>query len=202
MTKPTKAAPQPNGSCVWAHGDDAMGTYHDHEWGVPIYNSRSLFEKLLLDGLQAGLSWRTILYRRAGLRAALDNFSPEAMARYDAARVAKLLGDPRLIRNRAKITALIGNARAYLSMQAGGEEMGPWLWQFVDHVPRQHSRPQGALSPTQSPTSEAMSRALKARGFAFCGPTICYAFMQAVGMLNDHDAGCPRHAELGGPGAK
>jgi DNA-3-methyladenine glycosylase I len=182
--------------CAWSEGDRQMMVYHDTEWGVPEHDGRALFEKLLLDGLQAGLSWRTILHRRAGLQAALDHFNPAAMAAYDEARVARLMVDPRLIRSRLKIQALVKNAQAYRAIEGGDAAFSDLLWRFVGHVPVQHSRRAGTPSPTQSAASVAMSQALRARGFSFCGPVICYAFMQAVGMINDHDSLCFRHKYL------
>lgn len=188
--------------CAWASHDAQMIAYHDTEWGVPEHDGRALFEKLLLDGLQAGLSWRTILHRRAGLRAALDYFDPAAMAAYDAARVAELMADTRLIRSRLKISALIKNAQAYCAIQGDAPVFSSRLWRFVDDMPVQHRRPVNALGPTQSSASVAMSKMLRSLGFSFCGPVICYAFMQATGMLNDHDVGCYRYRELGGLAAE
>lgn len=190
--------PLTNNRCAWARGDTLMEAYHDEEWGRSERDGRALFEKLQLDGLQAGLSWRTILHRRAGLRQALDGFAPEIMAHYGSARLTQLLVDPRLIRNRAKVAALVSNARAYLALVEAGEHFGAFLWDFVGGSPQQHQRPAGALAPTQSPESEAMAKALKKRGFTFCGPTICYAFMQATGMVNDHDRACSAYAACGG----
>ncbi len=189
---------EPLRRCAWANSDALMQAYHDEEWGRPERRSLSLFEKLLLDGLQAGLSWRTILHRREGMRAALDGFDPKAMALYNEERLGQLMADPRLIRNRAKMTALVANARSYLVLQARGENFSELLWQCVEGVPVQHNRSLQTPAPTQTAASVAMSKLLKLRGFSFCGPTICYAFMQAVGMVNDHDIACPQHQALAG----
>lgn len=196
--RPVKAATAVSARCAWAQGDLQMEIYHDTEWGRPEHNSRALFEKLLLDGLQAGLSWRTILHRRAGLRAALHDFDPYAMAQYDSAQVTRLMADARLIRNRLKVAALIANARAFVALQSQGQDFAHLLWEFVGQVPQQHQRPALAPAPTFSPQSVALSKTLRNFDFSFVGPTICYAFMQAVGMVNDHDCSCPQHAALSG----
>jgi DNA-3-methyladenine glycosylase I len=165
---------------------------------VPEWDDRALFEKLILDGFQAGLSWITILRKREAFRAAFDGFEPERIARWSDARVEKLMGEAGIVRNRAKITAARASARAYVTMQAAGERLAPFLWGFVDGAPRVHRFRTWDQIPAESKESLAMSRALKGRGFAFCGPTICYAFMQATGMVNDHVVACFRHGEVTG----
>ena len=182
--------------CTWApEGDALYVAYHDTEWGVPERDDRALFEKLILDGFQAGLSWRTILYKRDAFRAAFDGFDPERMARYTEEDVTRLLGDAGIVRSRAKIEAAIGNARAYLDVMAR-EGFAAWLWGFYDGAPRRNAWTNLAELPAQTETSMAMSRALKARGFKFCGPVIVYAFIQATGMVNDHVTGCFRYDEV------
>lgn len=178
-----------NSRCAWAEGDPLMAAYHDAEWGVPVRDSRLLWEMLILEGFQAGLSWRTILHRREGFRAAFDGFDPETVARYDAARVEALMADPGIIRARAKIEATIGNAQAWLAMRDAGEDFGAWAWTLAGGAPRIGD---GVHVPARTPESEAMSRALKAKGFKFVGATIAYAWMQAVGMVNDHSLTCFR----------
>lgn len=181
--------------CWWPGTDPLYVAYHDTEWGVPEFDDRALFEKLILDGFQAGLAWITILRKREGFRAAFDGFRPEAIASYDDAKVAALMQDAGIVRNRAKIEATIRGARAWLAIQERGS-FSDFLWDFVDGRPVQTNLRTRAGAPTQTPAAEAMSKALKARGFGFCGPTIVYAFMQAVGMTNDHLVGCFRHAEV------
>ncbi|HMA43101.1 MAG TPA: DNA-3-methyladenine glycosylase I [Gemmatimonadales bacterium] len=185
--------------CAWpGNGDNpAMLAYHDREWGVPLRGDKALFGKLILDGFQAGLSWAIILRKRDAFLEAFDGFDPERMARYTAARRRRLLADPGIVRNRQKIDAAIGNARAFLDMREAGERFGPFLWSFVDGEPKQNRRRSLRQIPATSLESERMSKALTERGFRFVGPTICYAFMQAVGMVNDHLVSCFRHAELG-----
>jgi len=174
--------------CSWAESDPLMTAYHDSEWGVPEYDSRALWEKLMLDGFQAGLSWSIILRKRDAFRAAFQNFDPEKIARFSDADVARLLGDAGIVRSRAKIEATIGGARAYLAMREAGEEFSHFVWNFAGGKPLQNSGP----VPTQSPLSGEISKALKKRGFKFVGPVIVYAWMQAVGMVNDHAADCFR----------
>ena len=182
--------------CGWVpEGDALYEAYHDAEWGVPERDDRALFEKLILDGFQAGLSWRTILGKRDAFRAAFDGFEPERMARYTERDVERLLGDAGIVRSRAKIEAAIGNARAYLDVM-DQEGFAVWLWGFYDGAPRVNAWSSFAEVPAQTETSAAMSKALKARGFKFCGPVIVYAFAQATGMVNDHVTGCFRHAEV------
>ena len=184
--------------CPWCEGFDLYRQYHDTEWGVPLRDDRALFELLVLEGAQAGLSWATVLKKREHYRRAFDGFDPARIAAYDEAKVAALLGDPGIIRNRAKIAAAIGNARACLALQASGRSLADFLWQFVDGKPiRNHWR---ALSevPARTAQSDALSKALQKAGFKFVGSTICYALMQSAGLVNDHLVSCPRHTEIGG----
>jgi DNA-3-methyladenine glycosylase I len=175
--------------CAWASRDPLMQDYHDREWGVPEHDSRALWEKLMLDGFQAGLSWSIILRKRAAFRRAFRNFDPKQVARFGARDIARLLRDPGIVRSRAKIVATIGGARAYLAMQAAGEDFATFIWDFVGGRPIQNS---GRRRFTQTALSVALSKALKARGFKFVGPVIVYAWMQAVGLVNDHAADCFR----------
>jgi len=182
--------------CAWLGDNPAMLAYHDREWGVPIRGDKPLFAKLILDGFQAGLSWAIILRKRDAFLDAFDGFDPDRMARYTAARRRRLLADPGIVRNRQKIDAAIANARAFLDMRDAGQRFGPFLWSFVDGEPKQNRWRSMRKIPATSPESERMSKALVERGFRFVGPTICYAFMQAVGMVNDHIVSCYRHDEL------
>lgn len=175
--------------CRWAEGDPVMETYHDAEWGVPVRDSRTLWEMLMLEGFQAGLSWRTILHRREGFRAAFAGFDPAKVAAFGPADVERLMGDPGIIRARAKIEATIAAARIYETMRANGEDFGAWVWELAGGKPQVND---GAQVPASTPVSEAISKALKARGFKFVGPVIVYAWMQAVGMVNDHAPDCFR----------
>jgi len=181
--------------CLWApENDDLYRQYHDEDWGVPEYDDRALFEKLLLDGFQAGLSWRTILYKRENFRKAFDGFDAEKIARYTPKKVERLLVDKGIIRSKTKIAASIGNAKAYLQiMETRDDGFSGFLWDFVDGTPIINKWRNFKDAPVKSPESEAMSKVLKAQGFKFCGPVIVYAFMQAVGMINDHEVQCPRH---------
>ncbi len=180
--------------CDWCGGDPLYVAYHDHEWGRPETDSRALFEKLVLDGFQAGLAWITILRKRDAFRAAFEGFRPERIARYGEADVVRLLADPGIVRSRAKIEATIGNARAWAQIE-GREGFARFIWQFYDFRPRQNSWAGRGEVPTETAESREMSKALKAAGFKFCGPTIVYAFTQACGLVNDHYVGCPQHAE-------
>lgn len=182
--------------CAWCGTDPLYVAYHDEEWGVPEYDARALWEKLVLDGMQAGLAWITILRKREGIRDAFHGFDPEVVARYEDADVERLLADPRIIRSRAKINAAIKGARIWLDMRDSGEDFSAWLWSFVDGAPIQNAWPDSAARPAATPESEAMAKALKRRGFTFCGPVIVYAFMQAVGMVNDHGVECFRHRQV------
>lgn len=183
--------------CTWPGTDPIYVAYHDEEWGVPEYDDRALFEKLILDGFQAGLSWITILKKRENFRKAFDGFEPEKIARYSDKKVEKLLQDEGIIRHRGKIEATIGNARVWLDMmekEPGG--FSGYLWNFVDGKPVQNKWTSMKQVPAATPMSEALSKDLKKRGFKFCGPTIVYAFAQAVGMVNDHVTGCYRHKQV------
>jgi DNA-3-methyladenine glycosylase I len=182
--------------CAWLGDNPAMMAYHDREWGVPLRGDKPLFAKLILDGFQAGLSWAIILRKRDAFLKAFDGFDPDKMARYTAVRHRKLLADPGIVRNRQKIDAAIGNARAYLELRDAGVRFGPFLWQFVGGVPKQNTWKSPRQIPAKTKESEAMSKALLEKGFRFVGPTIVYAFMQAVGMVNDHIVTCYRHREL------
>lgn len=177
--------------CVWANESSLMRAYHDTEWGVPVYDDRRLFEKLILEGFQAGLSWRTILHKRERFRTVFDEFDAEKMARYDEAKMAALMQDPGIVRNRLKIAGAVQNARAYLLLVEREGSFSDWLWAFVGHETRLPAEPRtNENTPTTSPEAEAMSKALKKAGFTFVGPTICYAFMQSMGMVDDHIVSC------------
>jgi DNA-3-methyladenine glycosylase I len=180
--------------CAWCTSDPIYVAYHDEEWGVPVHDDRLLFEMLILEGAQAGLSWLTILRRREGYRRAFDRFDAKKIARYDKRKAAALMQDAGIIRNRLKIAATIDNARAFLELKKEPGGLDRFLWNFVGGQPL--TRDRGPVLNTTSPEAEAMSAALKARGFRFVGPTICYAFMQAVGMVNDHATNCFRRREL------
>jgi DNA-3-methyladenine glycosylase I len=183
--------------CGWAPvGDPLYLAYHDEEWGVPCRDDRHLFEMIILEGAQAGLSWATILHKREGYRQAFDGFDPERIAGYGDDDTARLLADAGIVRNRLKIAAAISNARAYLELVDQGTTFADYLWDFVDGRPRQNRWRTLADVPASTPESERMSKALKQRGFKFVGPTVCYAFMQATGLVNDHTTDCFRHAEL------
>ncbi|MDZ4701272.1 MAG: DNA-3-methyladenine glycosylase I [Rhodothermales bacterium] len=178
--------------CAWVTDDPIYLAYHDQQWGVPVYDERHLFEMLLLEGAQAGLSWITVLKRREGYRAAYDGFDPEVIAGWDDTRIAVLLEDPRIIRNRLKVEGARKNARAYLEVVREVGSFSTFLWQFVDGKPVRNQWKTIREAPTSTPASDAMSKALKKRGFTFVGSTICYAFMQAVGMVDDHTTDCFR----------
>jgi len=186
--------------CQWSGTDADYVRYHDTEWGVPVHDDRKHFEFLILEGAQAGLSWLTILRRREGYRRAFADWDANAVARYGDADAARLLGDSGIIRNRAKIAAAIGNARAFLDVQAEFGTFDAYIWRFVDGRPVQNARRSMAELPAETPASQALSKDLKARGFKFVGPTIVYAHMQAVGMVNDHTVDCFRYRVLGGLG--
>ncbi|QLQ12062.1 MAG: DNA-3-methyladenine glycosylase I [Brevundimonas sp.] len=192
MSDSTKA----EGRCGWCGTDPLYVAYHDTEWGVPEYDARALWEKLVLDGMQAGLAWITILRKREGIRDAFDNFDPDTVAAYTEADVERLLADARIIRSRAKIMAAISRARIWVQMRDEGEDFSAWLWSFVGGAPIQNRWANFRDAPTQTEESVAMAKALKKRGFNFCGPVIVYAFMQAVGMVNDHQTSCHRHGEV------
>ena len=183
--------------CAWAGNDPLYCAYHDTEWGVPLHDDRALFEFLLLEGAQAGLSWITILRKREHYRAAFDGFDAQRIARYDANKIESLLQDPGIVRNRLKVEAAVNNARHFLEIQAEFGSFDRFIWQFVDGRTRQNNWRGPEQVPASTRESDAMSRELKRRGFKFVGSTICYAHMQATGMVNDHVTDCFRYKELG-----
>jgi DNA-3-methyladenine glycosylase I len=183
------------GRCGWCGTDPLYVAYHDTEWGVPERDGRALWEKLVLDGFQAGLAWITILRKRPAFRAAFDGFDPARVARYGSADIARLLADPGIVRSRAKIEAAIGNARAFERIEAR-EGFDGFLWRYVDGRPLQNRFATQAELPAATPLSERLAKDLRAEGFRFVGPTIVYAFMQASGLVNDHLVTCPRHAAV------
>ncbi len=182
--------------CAWADTVALMQTYHDEEWGVPLHDDRALFELLTLEGAQAGLSWQTVLNKRAAYRKAFDGFDAEKIARYTPKRVEKLLQNAGIIRNRAKVESTVGNARAFLAAQEEFGSFGAYVWGFVDGKPRKNRFRSMSGIPANTPQSDAMSRELKRRGFKFVGSTICYAFMQSAGLVNDHTTDCFRYDEV------
>ena len=183
--------------CEWAEGSDAlMLAYHDEEWGTPSRDDRHLFEMLTLEGAQAGLSWQTILNKREGYRRAFAGFDPAGVARFDARTVERLLQDPGIVRNRAKIESTVGNAKAVLGVQRELGSLAGYLWSFVGGEPIRNRWQRLSDLPSETPESKAMSKDLKKRGFRFVGPTTCYAFMQAVGMVNDHTVDCFRYSRM------
>jgi DNA-3-methyladenine glycosylase I len=182
--------------CEWAEKNDLERSYHDHEWGVAIHDDRSLFEFLILEGSQAGLSWSTILKKREGYRKAFHNFDARKISQYTEKDVSRLLLNPEIIRNRLKITATITNAGAFLQIQKEFGSFDHYIWQFVNGKPIRNSWKKITDIPSNTPESDAMSKDLQKRGFKFVGATICYAFMQAVGMVNDHVVGCFRYKEM------
>jgi DNA-3-methyladenine glycosylase I len=182
--------------CGWARNELSL-RYHDEEWGVPQHDDRKLFEFLILEGAQAGLSWDTILRKRENYRAAFDGFNPEAIARYDRRKTTALMKDVGIIRNRLKIESAIKNARAFLAIRSAGSNFDGYIWQFVGGAPKVNSWRSMQEVPARTKESDAMSKDLKKRGFTFVGTTICYAFMQAVGMVNDHLTSCFRYREVG-----
>lgn len=184
--------------CAWAGGSPMMAAYHDEEWGVPVHDDRRLFEFLILEGAQAGLSWDTILRKRAGYREAFAGFDPAVVAGFDGEQEVRLLTHPGIVRNRLKIHAAVQNAGAFLRVQAEFGSFDRYLWAFVGGSPLQNRFRSLVELPVKTPQSEALSKDLLKRGFRFVGPTICYAFMQAVGLVNDHTVDCFRHIELGG----
>lgn len=181
--------------CSWCGTDPLYCEYHDTEWGVPLYDEQKLFELLILEGAQAGLSWITVLRKRESYRTAFDNFNPEKIARYTPARIEKLMLNEGIIRNRLKIESTIKNAKAYLAMKKDGENFSEFIWSFVGGKPRQNRLRSMADIQASTEASDAMSKALKKKGFNFVGSTICYAFMQAAGMVNDHVIDCYRYKE-------
>lgn len=197
VTKAIRATPsgeQPRRRCAWAKSEISI-QYHDEEWGVPVHDDRTLFEMLILEGAQAGLSWETVLRKRARYREVFDNFDAKPIARYDQRRARKLLADPGIIRNRLKIAATIQNAKTFLAVQKEFGSFDAYLWRFVKGRPIKNVRHGRGVARTQE--SDALSEDLQKRGFKFVGTTICYAMMQAVGMVNDHSVDCFRHGEIG-----
>ena len=192
---PTQVALPDDGlvRCPWAGTDALYVAYHDEEWGVPEYDDRALYEKLMLDGFQAGLSWITILRKRENFRKAFDDFEPETIARYQKLRIEKLMLDAGIVRNRAKIEGAVASARAYLEIMEKGPGFSKLLWDFLDGAPKQNHFTRRGQVPAETDISKKMSKELIGRGFKFVGPTIVYAFMQAVGMVNDHLTTCHRH---------
>lgn len=182
--------------CAWCGTDPLYRTYHDQQWGVPLHGEHPLFELLVLEGAQAGLSWLTILRKREAYRAAFAGFDPEQVARYGAVDLARLLADPGIVRNRLKIEAAIRNAQGVLRLREQHGGLDAFLWRYVSGQPRQNAWATPAAVPTRSPESEAMSRDLRRLGFAFVGPVICYALMQSAGLVNDHTVHCFRHRQL------
>ncbi len=182
--------------CAWAGSDPLYQAYHDQEWGVPLHDDRLLFEFLILEGAQAGLSWITILRKREAYRRAFAGFDPATVASFDDARVASLLADPGIVRNRLKVASAVGNARAFLAVREEFGSFDAYIWRFVDGRPVRNAWRKLSDVPARTPLSDVMSRDLKRRGFSFVGSTICYAFMQAVGMVNDHTTDCFRWREL------
>ncbi|MBX6380210.1 DNA-3-methyladenine glycosylase I [Thermoflavifilum aggregans] len=184
--------------CAWPAADPLMIQYHDTEWGVPLHDDRKLFEFLVLDAFQAGLSWRTILYKREHFRKAFDAFDPERIARYNTLKIQQLMHNADIIRNRMKIEATVENARRFLEIRSRYGSFDRFIWQFTDYRTMHHHLQPGQPAPATSPESDAMSKALRAAGFKFVGSTICYAFMQAAGMINDHVVTCFRYSTLKG----
>ncbi len=182
--------------CSWPGEDPLMIEYHDNEWGTPLHDDQKLFEFLVLDAFQAGLSWRTILYKRENFRKAFDRFDAKKVARYDAAKVEVLMQDAGIVRNRLKIEATIRNAQCFLEVKKEFGSFDQYIWQFTGHKVLDNKRSSMSQIPARSPESDAMSKDLLRRGFKFVGSTICYAFMQAAGMVNDHIVSCPRHSQV------
>jgi DNA-3-methyladenine glycosylase I len=190
------AQPRAGKRCAWAGDDPLYVAYHDREWGVPQHRDRGLFEFLVLEGAQAGLSWLTILRKREAYREAFSRFDPRAVSRYDGRAVRRLLRNPGIVRNRLKIESAIANARAFLDVQDEFGSFDAYVWRFVEGRPKRNAWRSERQIPAVTPEAEALSRDLRARGFRFVGPTICYAHMQATGMVNDHVVGCFRHADV------
>ena len=182
--------------CEWCGDDPLYVAYHDNEWGVPVFDDRTLFEFLILEGAQAGLSWSTILNKRDGYRRAFDAFNPERVARYDEEKVARLLDDPGIVRNRLKVASAVSNAQAFVAVKNEKGSFSNYIWSFVDGTPIQNAWRYLSEVPATTPLAETISKDLKRRGFRFVGPTIVYAHMQATGMVNDHLVTCFRHREV------
>lgn len=191
----TRLSPEKT-SCEWPVDDDLMIAYHDEEWGVPLHDDRKLFEFLVLDAFQAGLSWRTILHKRDNFRLAFDGFDAKLIARYKKRKIGQLLENAGIVRNRMKIEATVTNAEAFLRVQSEYESFDSYIWQFVGGQPKQNRWTSLKRLPASTPDSDRMSKDLKSRGFKFVGTTICYAFMQAAGMVNDHLVKCFRYEEV------
>ena len=191
-------APGSISRCAWCGQDALYQAYHDREWGVPLHDDRSLFELLTLEGAQAGLSWITVLRKRDNYRAAFAGFDPAQVARFGPTDEAALLTNPGIVRNRLKVASTISNARAFLAIQAEFGSFDAWLWRFVDGQPIHNSWDDLSHVPASTPLSDVLSKALRKRGFRFVGSTICYAFMQSAGLVNDHVTGCFRHLEVAG----
>jgi DNA-3-methyladenine glycosylase I len=187
-----------NQRCSWVGDDPAMVAYHDTEWGVPLHDDQKLFEFMVLDAMQAGLSWLLVLRKRQNLAQALGNFNPRKVAKYGDRDLERLLANDGIIRNRQKLAASIANAQAVLKVQEDFGSLDAYLWQFVDGKPIVNGWNEDSQIPAKSPQAEALSKSLMGRGFKFVGPTICYAFMQAAGLVNDHITGCFRYSELAG----
>jgi DNA-3-methyladenine glycosylase I len=187
--------------CAWCGSDPLYRDYHDKEWGVPVHDDRLLFEFLTLEGAQAGLSWITVLRKREGYRRAFSGLDPETVAGFGEKELLQLMVDPGIVRNRLKLSSTVTNARAFLALQEEFGSFDAYLWRFVDGIPLQNAWPSHGSLPASTALSDALSRDLKRRGFRFVGSTICYAFMQAIGMVNDHTTDCFRWAELSQPGA-
>ena len=191
-----------NTRCAWAESSALYQTYHDKEWGVPLHDERALFEFLILEGAQAGLSWITILKKREAYRELFDNFVAEQVARYDERKIARLMENPAIVRNRLKIQSAVLNAQKFLAVQEEFGSFDSFIWRFTGGTTLQNKRRSLADIPSSTEISDAMSKELKRRGFKFVGSTICYAFMQATGMVNDHTTDCYRHKQLGAPKTK
>jgi DNA-3-methyladenine glycosylase I len=187
--------------CGWCGTDELYVAYHDEEWGVPVWDDQTLFEFIILEGAQAGLSWSTILNKREGYRRLYDGFDPQIVAGYDEGKRVELLSDPAVVRNRAKVAASIGNAQAFLEVQAEFGTFSDYIWAFTDGQPIQNAWKMLSEIPAKTDLAETISKDLKKRGFKFVGPTIIYAHMQATGMVNDHLVSCFRHAEVAAPGS-
>ena len=182
--------------CDWAEGSDLERAYHDEQWGVPVHDDRLLFEMLTLEGAQAGLSWSTILDKREGYRKAFDDFDVQKVAEYSQEKIDALLQNPEIVRNRLKVNATVNNARAFMRVQEEFGSFAAYIWSFVENKPIQNRWESITNVPANTPLSDTISKELKKRGFTFVGSTICYAFMQATGMVNDHVTTCPRHNEI------
>ena len=196
MTELLVAIALPEKRCAWAGANELYQAYHDHEWGVPLHDERALFEFLILEGAQAGLSWISILKKRDAYREAFDNFNVDRVARYDEKKLAELMSNPGIVRNRLKIQSAVTNAQNFLEVQKEFGSFDAFIWRFIEGVPQQNKWRTLAEVPANTSISDAMSKELKRRGFKFVGSTICYALMQATGMVNDHTIDCFRHNQL------